>query len=1420
MFSHQISKLGLEVLGSTARRTARTLTQHGHARSLRTLPISHYFTNQTTHGYTLPIQYRPPAGTISVRTYTSAHAKNSTTPTFQRPNILAGGGGDVASRLIRLAAEHPEVNVFIIQIKGSKPPFELLPKNVHIIWTDTQEGSPYVNVPFLEKVIQQYKINEYFPGWGNLSENASALQTIENAMKKYNGRVISPNFDFIDNVGDKGEARSLAIRAGVPVVPGPEGLVSESNYDAQMAYFKDGETVMFKAPKTGGGYGMRKTTKGVDDAEMFGQASLEGNCTGTGLVAEKFVDDDFLHIEKQSFGIRRQPGQAPQTTSIRISRNCSVQFKNAKWFQFSDPNDLPESVSNLLDQYSENLGNLSGQLGPATHEFIVVVKEDTPENMAYLMKKYRVEENKIIREGGRLYLVLYNETNPRLQVEHPVTELACGDLDILWSSRLLAYHHQTHNQAIADEVASQLDRLNQQPLSAFIPAIQLRVYNTEDETWDGKGLKVKLGTTTQSAPAIIDPQTNKVFIDGTGGPSPTGQDPLFCRINASGKNIDHIVGQALDALFTGGQPTNKGLLTAILSEGYRGWTVQKLSSMLTDPDFVNSSRKPTWADNLYSALRALAETHHKGLKFLRPGAQHPPAAVIPKTPEITFTTPELTNHYGHIMPAILEDNPTLTIVEARKLAAVEYCRRIRERYNPQEKTVGYIDTRKRDTGQSSRQNIQPREVDDITEAYFNRQSYISVEMTMGGNDQAARAEYKSENERFNRTWPTAQVPAGLCRGSMQVKLGDKKASIDERLAYIRDKVRDNNGPMLVEEFSPFHNVEDWVEEAKLWTMEGNIVVLYPPEHAHEMSSKELMDEFILPCLRRAKEEGFYDQIAFVALKDTGSATTPERVINELSLLPTLAREAGFGELPWGHHTHDLSQGVLISYLLAQHNFRIFWTSPDCYAGTGANVPECGLYNVLSNGGFEVDFNPKAAQEMAPVDHYTKIIGAPYAPNHHLTSTTIIDNYLASGAIPHTVKDLRATFPDASDKELNFIFSEFSDGNRRMFMDVLRVPPLTPNPNKISKIVMALLKLSATSDTALSAMTHQEFADFCLAHLEKLPELAKYLSGHYPEWPQYKKVEAEYPDMVKKAQQVYSELDLGAEDASWETKLSQTQDTFLSTGVHYTDSSLVDSAYHGTNMIQHLGKHGLTPESMEWLGEGDLQRMSLPGPCQDRSGVLHAGSEKIPFRFLGSVNTNGTTEYLAQVFSDSGQILKIPVSAPESETASGQATSYGLQPTGYYINKSKEGEVQKWYVGIGIVFPGENVCLLNESKTTAPITAPSLSSFLPLIGASEGGKKFIAKEGQKILSFSATGLAPDVETALLELHDLRGCEPSSSRAFLSLPEDSIREAIKHYPIREVKSAYKDDFLQFLEEEIGTHPLYQDVKNMFEKQLCRK
>lgn len=230
------------------------------------------------------------------------------------------------------------------------------------------------------------------PGYGFLSENSQFAQMVESAGIAFAG----PPANVIEQCGDKTKARELAIRTGVPVVPGSDGPV-KSLAEAQSFIETHGLPVIIKAAMGGGGRGMRVVTDISTLPSLFERAVSESKAAfGDGTVfLERFVERP-RHIEVQLLA-------DSQGNVIHLyERDCSVQRRYQKVVEMGPALNLPESVRQSILQDSIKLARAVNYRSAGTAEFLV-------------------------DQQNRYYFI---EINPRIQVEHTVTEELTG-IDIV-----------------------------------------------------------------------------------------------------------------------------------------------------------------------------------------------------------------------------------------------------------------------------------------------------------------------------------------------------------------------------------------------------------------------------------------------------------------------------------------------------------------------------------------------------------------------------------------------------------------------------------------------------------------------------------------------------------------------------------------------------------------------------------------------------------------------------------------------------------------------------------------------------------------------------------------------------------------------------------------------------------------------------
>jgi len=242
----------------------------------------------------------------------------------------------------------------------------------------------YLSVPRLMAAVEITNADAIHPGYGFLAENADFAEICT----EYGVKFIGPNAEMIRKMGDKITAKSTMIKAGVPVVPGSDGLLKDVKEGIKIA--KNIKfPVILKATAGGGGKGMRVVWKEEEFEEQWNKARQEAKAAfgNDGIYIEKFIEEP-RHIEFQIIG--DQYGNV-----IHLSeRDCSIQRRHQKLVE--------ESPSPFMsDELREKMGDAAVRAGKA-------INYEGVGTIEFLVDKYR-----------NFYFM---EMNTRIQVEHPVTE--------------------------------------------------------------------------------------------------------------------------------------------------------------------------------------------------------------------------------------------------------------------------------------------------------------------------------------------------------------------------------------------------------------------------------------------------------------------------------------------------------------------------------------------------------------------------------------------------------------------------------------------------------------------------------------------------------------------------------------------------------------------------------------------------------------------------------------------------------------------------------------------------------------------------------------------------------------------------------------------------------------------------------------
>ncbi len=297
--------------------------------------------------------------------------------------ILIANRGEIALRVIRTCREMGIKTVAVYSTADKD--------SLHVKFADEAVciGKPasidsYLNIPHIMAAAEITNADAIHPGYGFLAENAKFSQICADHGIKF----IGPTPDMINKMGDKITAKETMTKAGVPVVPGVEGLLESVEHAISSAKIV-GYPVILKATAGGGGKGMRVVWKESEIEKAFTDAKVEAAASfkNDGIYMEKFVEEP-RHIEIQIAG--DQYGNVCHLSE----RDCSIQRRHQKLVE--------ESPSPFMTK------ELRKKMGEAAIKAASAINYESVGTIEFLVDKHR-----------NFYFM---EMNTRIQVEHCVTE--------------------------------------------------------------------------------------------------------------------------------------------------------------------------------------------------------------------------------------------------------------------------------------------------------------------------------------------------------------------------------------------------------------------------------------------------------------------------------------------------------------------------------------------------------------------------------------------------------------------------------------------------------------------------------------------------------------------------------------------------------------------------------------------------------------------------------------------------------------------------------------------------------------------------------------------------------------------------------------------------------------------------------------
>ncbi|WP_399697409.1 carboxyl transferase domain-containing protein [Xenophilus sp.] len=308
--------------------------------------------------------------------------------------VLIANRGEIAVRLVR-ALQDLGIASVAVHAKDDAQALHAQLADTAVALQGTGP-SAYLDIPALLAVAKAQGCDAVHPGYGFLSERADFAQACADAGLVF----IGPTSEQLALFGDKARARDLAQQCDVPVMPGSAGAVTLAEAQAFFAeQAKDGAGVMIKAIGGGGGRGMRAVLRAEDLPEAHARCMSEAKAAFgvEGVYVERLMKQA-RHIEIQVLGDGRAVASLGE-------RECTLQRRFQKLVEIAPSPSLPEALRARITQAALRMAQQVGYRGLGTFEFLV-------------------------DERAAALPFVFIEANPRLQVEHTVTEAVTG-LDLV-----------------------------------------------------------------------------------------------------------------------------------------------------------------------------------------------------------------------------------------------------------------------------------------------------------------------------------------------------------------------------------------------------------------------------------------------------------------------------------------------------------------------------------------------------------------------------------------------------------------------------------------------------------------------------------------------------------------------------------------------------------------------------------------------------------------------------------------------------------------------------------------------------------------------------------------------------------------------------------------------------------------------------
>ncbi|MER2122196.1 MAG: pyruvate carboxylase [Solibacillus sp.] len=390
--------------------------------------------------------------------------------------ILVANRGEIAIRILRACNELHIKTVAIYSREDSGSYHRYKADEAYIVGVGKKPIDAYLDIEGIIKIAKEANVDAIHPGYGFLSENVDFARRCEEEGIQF----IGPTSKHLDMFGDKVKAREQAVSAEIPVIPGTDGPVANLQEVEQFSETY-GFPIMIKAALGGGGRGMRLVNSKEELQSAYERAKSE---------AKAAFGSDEVYVEKAIIKPKHIEVQIIGDTHGNIvhlyERDCSIQRRHQKVVEIAPSNSISEQLRNDICDAAVKLMKNVGYINAGTVEFLVA------DNQFYFI-----------------------EVNPRIQVEHTITEMITG-LDIVHAQIKVAEGLDLHSKEVGipaqDKIplfgyAIQSRVTTEDPANDFMPDTgKLMVYRSSG----GFGVRLDAGNGFQGA--VVTPYYDSLLV--------------------------------------------------------------------------------------------------------------------------------------------------------------------------------------------------------------------------------------------------------------------------------------------------------------------------------------------------------------------------------------------------------------------------------------------------------------------------------------------------------------------------------------------------------------------------------------------------------------------------------------------------------------------------------------------------------------------------------------------------------------------------------------------------------------------------------------------------------------------------------------------------------------------------------------------